>query len=100
MFRRLSVSEDHAVRFHFEGSEILGRPGDSVAAALMAAGMTTLRTTAVSGSPRGPFCMMGICFDCLVTIDGIPNCQACLTPIADGMRVTRQAGSPSLEGDA
>ena len=99
MFRRLSASRDQPICFRFDGAEILGRQGDTVAAALLAAGKTALRTTALSGSPRGPFCMMGVCFDCLVTIDGAPNRQACLTPITEGMDVVPQAGSPIVTGD-
>jgi D-hydroxyproline dehydrogenase subunit gamma len=45
------------------------------------------RTTPVSGAQRGPFCMMGVCFDCLVEIDEQPNCQACTTRVAPGMRI-------------
>ena len=48
---------------------------------------------AVSGSPRAPYCMMGVCFDCLMEIDGVGNRQACLTPVADGMQVRRQRGA-------
>jgi predicted molibdopterin-dependent oxidoreductase YjgC len=92
MFRRLEMAVD-SVRFDFEGRAIAARPGDTVAAALLAAGEITLRVTAVSGSPRAPYCMMGVCFECLMEIDGIGNRQACLTPVADGMQVRRQRGA-------
>ncbi|MDR2451729.1 MAG: (2Fe-2S)-binding protein [Candidatus Accumulibacter sp.] len=58
----------------------------SVAAALVAHGYAACRHTA-AGQPRGPFCLSGVCFECLVEIDGIPNRQACLTPVAPGMKV-------------
>lgn len=81
------------VTISFEGAPLRARAGDSVAAALLGAGHLDLRETAVSGLPRGPFCMMGACFDCLVEIDGVPARQACLVPVADGMRVARQRGA-------
>ncbi|HTI82578.1 MAG TPA: (2Fe-2S)-binding protein [Acetobacteraceae bacterium] len=92
MFRRLETSAD-VVRFDFEGRTIIARPGDTVAAALLAAGEITLRVTAVSGSPRAPYCMMGVCFECLMEIDGAGNRQACLTPVVEGMQVRRQSGA-------
>ena len=92
MFRRLDSAFDE-VRFSFDGREIVARPGESVAMALLVAGETSLRATPVSGAPRSPYCMMGVCFDCLVEIDGVGNRQACLTPVAEGMNVRRQRGA-------
>ena len=92
MFRRIDAAAEN-VRFSFEGRTIGACAGDSVAAALLAAGETTLRDTPVSGARRAPYCMMGVCFDCLVEIDGVGNRQACLTPVANGMRVRRQRGA-------
>jgi predicted molibdopterin-dependent oxidoreductase YjgC len=77
----------------FDGQAIPARTADSVAAALLAAGIATTRTTPVSGAPRGPFCMMGACFDCLAEVDGRANVQTCMTPVRDGMRVRRQDGA-------
>jgi len=82
-----------SVAFRFEGQALSAVAGDSVAAALSAAGIVHLRDTAVSGAPRGVFCMMGACFDCLVEIDGVPNRQACMTQVAEGMEVRRQSGA-------
>lgn len=81
------------VTFEFEGHPIEARAGDTVAAALSAAGIRHLRDSTVSGEARGIFCMMGACFDCLVEIDGHPNRQACMTPVADGLCVKRQRGA-------
>ena len=53
---------------------------------LLAAGIDHCRTTPVSGAPRAPYCMMGVCFDCLVTIDGVGSRQGCLVPVREGMR--------------
>lgn len=73
-----------------------GRPrtaylGESVAAALMSDDDLELRTTS-GGEPRGLFCGMGVCFECLVIIDGVPGCRACVTWVSDGMVVDRQRG--------
>ena len=61
------------VRIVFEGEEITAAAGQSLAAALLAAGVRHFRTTPVGGVPRGPYCMMGVCFDCLVVVDGLAN---------------------------
>ena len=92
MFRRLVEPERASVRLMVDGRAITAAPGDSVAAALLAAAVVACRTTVVSGTPRAPYCMMGVCFDCLVTIDGVGNRQACLVPARDGMAVETQRG--------
>jgi predicted molibdopterin-dependent oxidoreductase YjgC len=79
-----------------DGAAIPARTGDSVAVALLAAGVTTTRTTPVSGAPRGPYCMMGACFECLAVVDGRPNVQTCMTAVRDGMRVERQDGARTI----
>ena len=96
MFRRPPEDTRATVRFSFDGAAIEAREGDSVAAALLAAGVATCRTTPVSGVPRAPYCMMGVCFDCLVVIDGVGNRQACLVPVRDGMAVESQRGKREL----
>jgi D-hydroxyproline dehydrogenase subunit gamma len=80
----------------FDSQPIPARAGDSVAVALLAAGIATTRTTPVSGAPRGPFCMMGACFDCLAVVDGRGNVQTCMTPVRDGMRVQTQHGARAI----
>jgi hypothetical protein len=77
----------------WEDSPIPCREGDSVAVALLAAGVIATRTTAVSGASRGPYCMMGACFECLAEVDGRPNVQTCMTAVKDGMRLRRQDGA-------
>ena len=83
------------IRFQFDGQPVTAQPGQSVAAALWTLDERVLRTTRVDGAPRGLFCGMGVCFDCLVTIDGRANRQACLVPATEGMVVTRQHGNGS-----
>jgi D-hydroxyproline dehydrogenase subunit gamma len=80
----------------FDGRAIPARTGESVAVALLATGITATRTTPASGAARGPFCLMGACFDCLAEVDGRPNVQTCMVPVRDGMRVRRQDGARSI----
>lgn len=95
--RRIAQTLTTPVRIEFEGRVIVARAGDSVAAALLADGEQQFRDTPVSGAPRGPFCMMGICFECLLEIDGLANRQACMVEVHDGMRVKRQRGAVEIE---
>ena len=74
-------------------------PEGATAAALLLAGLPANRTTPVSGAPRLPFCMMGICFDCLAVIDGVANRQACMVAIRPGMRIARQDGARLAHAD-
>ncbi|MFF9011505.1 (2Fe-2S)-binding protein [Streptomyces sp. NPDC014870] len=80
------------VPFTFDGRPMTALPGQSLAAALWAAGVLAWRTTRVGGAPRGAFCGIGQCFDCLVTVNGRPGRRACLVPAAPGDVVTTQEG--------
>ena len=101
MFRRLPSAEAGAtLRLTVDGVAVEVRPGETVAAALFLAGFKVGRTTPVTGSPRGPYCMMGVCFDCLVEIDGEGNRQACMIEARDGMAVKRQMGARALDAKA
>lgn len=75
------------VRILVNGRMLDAREGESVAAALLAAGLRTLRTTLRRGEPRGLFCGIGQCFDCLVEVDGEARQRACMTRVRAGMRV-------------
>jgi len=97
--RRVPRLDAPRVRIEFEGQSLNARRGDTVAAALLADGHWQFRTTPVSGAARGPFCMMGVCFDCLVEIDGVANRQACMVEVREGMRVRRQRGASDLGAD-
>ena len=77
------------VRFFFDAKPVEGYEGESLAAALTAAGILGLRRTK-NGAPRGIFCGMGVCFDCLVAVDGRPGQRACLTKVEAGLRVQSQ----------
>lgn len=92
MFRRLPQPESCTVSLSVDGKPVTAFAGDSVAAALLSAGILACRATPVSGAPRAPYCMMGVCFECLVTIDGVGSRQACVARVRDGMRVETQQG--------
>jgi predicted molibdopterin-dependent oxidoreductase YjgC len=96
MFRRLPDDPRPAVTIDLDGEAVAARDGDTVAAAVLAAGVGYSRTTPVSGRPRLPYCMMGVCFDCLMEIDGVPNRQACMVRVRDGMKVRRQSGARDI----
>jgi predicted molibdopterin-dependent oxidoreductase YjgC len=74
-----------------DGGPVTAYAGETVAAVLLAEGLVATRTTP-GGEPRGVFCGMGVCFDCLVIVDGIPNTRACMTTVHEGMEVRRQNG--------
>lgn len=86
-----------AVQFTLDGERLTARAGTSLAAALLAHSGGASRETA-KGAGRTAFCMMGVCFDCLVEVDGTPNTQACMTPVREGMSVKRQFGLRKLNG--
>ena len=92
MFRRLANGTGDTVPVTIDGTAFAARAGDTVAAALLIASRTACRLTGVSGMARGPYCMMGVCFDCLVTIDGVENRQGCLVAVRPGMRIETQRG--------
>ncbi len=91
MFKRLHDNTD-LVTIAFEGQSLSVPRDESVAAALLAAGAGHMRNSAVSGEPRSAHCLIGVCFDCLVEIDGVANRQACMEPVREGMSVRRQSG--------
>jgi predicted molibdopterin-dependent oxidoreductase YjgC len=97
MFKRLTDKNEPTVTITIENRQIQVPASDSVAAAMLAAGIVTARTTPVSGAARGPYCMMGTCFDCLVEIDGVPNQQACQSQVREGMYVTVQGSLRDID---
>ncbi len=92
-------NEPQHFNIEINGREIDTRPGQTIAAALIAAGILTFRRLA-DHEPRGLFCGMGVCFDCLVTVDGVPDQRACMTLVRPGMKVTLAIESnPAYEND-
>lgn len=75
-----------------DGRPVAAYAGETVAALLLAEGIRTFRHTSKLGQPRSIFCGIGICYDCLVTIDGVPNIRACMTPLAPDMAIETRVG--------
>lgn len=84
-FREIDPQKDH-VQVRFEGTDLNLPSGENLAGALLVAGVMPFRHTPVSSAPRGPFCMMGACYDCLVQLDGV-TVQACMQHVAEGMQI-------------
>jgi predicted molibdopterin-dependent oxidoreductase YjgC len=98
MFRRIEgARRGPPATIDIDGRRADATEGASLALALMEAGAIPLRHTAVSGAPRAPLCLMGVCFECLVQVDGQPNVQACMVTVRDGMQVRLQHGARALE---
>jgi hypothetical protein len=87
MFVRIADGDSARIAVRIDGAPFEGRQGDSVATVLLLAGKVGCRKSFVSGEPRGPYCMMGVCFECLVRVDGIDGLQACMIPIRPDMRI-------------
>ncbi len=85
------------VELTFEGQRIKAYSSDTVASALLAAGVRSFMVTEGAGEKRGGFCFVGRCADCLVVIDGQANQRACTTPVRDGMDVRIQRGHGPVE---
>jgi hypothetical protein len=96
MFRKRPDASGPTVPVTVEGRDIRVPEGASAAAALLLAGLASIRETGVSGAPRAPYCLMGICFECLAEIDGRPNRQACMVTVAPGMAIRRQHGKRAV----
>lgn len=84
------------VHIEYQGRALPAREGQTVAGALVASGVQSWRTTRGAGRPRGLFCGIGVCYDCLIEIDGHPDQRACLVEVADGMVV----GPPQEDQEA
>jgi aerobic-type carbon monoxide dehydrogenase small subunit (CoxS/CutS family) len=85
------------IEFTFDGTTVTAEHAQSVAAALIADGQRTWRHTRIGGAPRGVFCGIGICFDCLITINGRPNQRACLIEVRQGDVIGTQEGTGHAE---
>ena len=97
MFRLRPDAPAVAVAIEVEGRTVRVPQGASAAAAVLLAGLSSTRDTAIGGGERAPYCMMGVCFDCLVEIDGVPNRQSCMIAVRPGMRIRRQRGRRRLD---
>jgi predicted molibdopterin-dependent oxidoreductase YjgC len=97
---RHPIIDDYAkgesVNFSFDGREVKGSEGEPIAAALRALGIQIHRYTVKRHEPRGIFCAIGRCTDCVMVVDGVPNVRTCTTPLVAGMRVETQDGLAPL----
>jgi predicted molibdopterin-dependent oxidoreductase YjgC len=90
MFRLIDSSTTELVDIEFEGTAVAVPAGISLAAVLFYLDAIPARRTPLSDSPRAPFCMIGVCFECQLEIDGIGKQRACQVEVKTGMRVRRQ----------
>ena len=91
MFKLLAENESNRIDVLIDGETLRVPSNMSVAGALLMRS-PSVRSTFLSDQPRGPFCMMGVCFDCLVSIDDIPNQRACMFKVRPGMRIETRRG--------
>lgn len=80
------------VAFYHDGEKIYGYEGEPIAEALKAAGVMVHRYTNKKHKPRGIFCAIGRCTDCVMVVDGKPNVKTCVTPLKEGMQIQTQYG--------
>ena len=90
------VRRGGAVTIRVDGAPRQAYLGETVAAALIAGGEAAIRLTR-GGSARGLYCGMGVCFECLVVVDGVPNTRACMTWVRDGMEIRHMEGLAAAE---
>ncbi len=93
---------DHLITIYIDGHAVQACAGESIAAALLAAGRRVFRHTSKTDAPRGLFCGIGVCHDCLVTVNGRAHVRACVTPVAENMRVVTEKSQqpwPDVDGD-
>lgn len=86
------VEKGKPITFTFDGKEVKGFEGEPIAAALKAEGLMVHRYTQKEHKPRGIFCAIGRCTDCVMIVDGVPNVRTCITPLKEGMDVKTQYG--------
>jgi predicted molibdopterin-dependent oxidoreductase YjgC len=98
MFTRIEQAGGRpTITLQVDGRAISGREGEPLAMTLLNAGIVAFRCTPVSGAPRAPLCLMGVCFECLVEVDGRQNVQSCMVEAHDGMQVRLPAGARRVE---
>ncbi|MDR0840287.1 MAG: (2Fe-2S)-binding protein [Christensenellaceae bacterium] len=88
----LEIAEAKIVTVYMDSQPIIAHENDSIAAALIASGISVFRHTHKTGEPRGVFCGIGQCADCLVIVNGQPNVRACVTLVKEGMQIQSQSG--------
>lgn len=97
MFALLPDTPAERLTVIINGDTVGVPPGFTAAAAMLLHGTGATRTTAISGENRAPYCMMGVCFECLMEINGEPNQQGCLVIVTEGMRINTQHGKREVQ---
>ncbi len=92
MFVRRHASPAETVTIYLDDEPVPAPLGENLAAVLLSRGVLATGAAPRSGAPRGPYCMIGTCFGCLVEIEGRGDVQACLIPVREGLRVRRRSG--------
>ncbi|MFC4419859.1 (2Fe-2S)-binding protein [Cupriavidus pampae] len=103
MFKSIKLSPTELPRsvvIYVDGEKVHAHAGQTLATALLGAGTVPFRKTAVSGAPRAPLCLMGVCFDCIVEVDGAQSVQSCMVEVREGMRVRLPSGARRVEAAA
>jgi hypothetical protein len=96
MFRKLPDATETSVTVFIDDVPVPAAAGETAAAVLLRQAEPWAHVAAVSGARRAPYCMMGVCFDCLAVVDGVASVQTCLIEVRDGMRIARQAARPDV----
>ena len=90
MFRSINNNLGELITIYFEGKALNVSKDHNVATALLEAGINNFRETTPNNESRGPYCMMGVCFDCLININDVDNQQSCMIKVSNGMKIKRQ----------
>jgi hypothetical protein len=93
-----SFAKGRLVQFDFDGQTLEGFEDEPIAIALKAHGVMIHRYTSRHAEPRGVFCAIGRCTDCVMIVDGRPNVRTCITPLREGMKVETQYGIARKSG--
>ncbi|MDP6968204.1 MAG: (2Fe-2S)-binding protein [Gammaproteobacteria bacterium] len=97
MFELLDDNHEFDTQISFDGKDHLVPSNITVAAAALLIGAKSIRETPVTGAKRMPLCMMGVCYECLMKIDGVGNQRSCQTLVRQGMVIERQIGATEVE---
>lgn len=96
MFRQLVDTDAAVLTIYIDGEAVAARAGETVAGVMVRQKSPVTRTTPVHGTPRAPYCMMGVCFECMAIVDGMASTQTCMLQVQEGMKVERQHGRRSV----
>ena len=96
MFRKLHDADQETVTIEIDGEAVVAEVGETVAAVLLRQEQTWCRLSTRTKEKRAPYCMMGVCFECLAGVDGAASVQTCQAVVRDGMRITRQTSQRGI----